>query len=155
MVSISESGLTLLGWREWLALPELKIASIKAKIDTGARSSALHAFFIDPYDKGSERWVMFAIHPDQLNTDRVIECHAKVKDRRLVSDSGGHKQQRYVIETPVIMGSLHFTAEMTLTNRDNMRFRMLIGRTAMKGRFMINPKASYCQGFPKQIDPSD
>ncbi|MEQ1635277.1 MAG: ATP-dependent zinc protease [Methylococcales bacterium] len=154
MTCIGDPGLALLGWREWLALPELKIARIKAKIDTGARSSALHAFLIDPYYKGNEHWVMFAIHPEQLNTERVIECHAKIKDRRLVSDSGGHKQRRYVIETPVLIGSLLFLAEMTLTNRDNMRFRMLIGRTAMKGRFLINPKASYCQGVPKQIDLS-
>jgi hypothetical protein len=148
MTAISELSLIRLGWREWLALPELNIARIKAKIDTGARSSALHAFFIDPYHKGVEPWVMFGIHPDQANTDMVIECHAKIKDRRLVSDSGGHKQRRYVIETPVIVGSLRFTTEITLTNRDSMRFRMLLGRTAMRGRFMVNPNASYCQGSP-------
>jgi hypothetical protein len=148
MTAISESALIHLGWREWLALPELNIARIKAKIDTGARSSALHAFFIDPYHKDGEPWVMFGIHPEQANTHIAIECHAKIKDRRLVSDSGGHKQRRYVIETPVIVGSLRFTTEITLTNRDSMRFRMLLGRTAMRGRFMVNPKASYCQGLP-------
>ncbi|NOT86359.1 MAG: ATP-dependent zinc protease [Methylococcaceae bacterium] len=152
MANTIESELALLGWREWVALPTLKIARIKAKIDTGARSSALHAFLIDPYYKGHEHWVMFAIHPDQLKTDRVIECHAKIKDRRLVSDSGGHKQRRYVIETPIIVGPLQFTAEITLTNRDSMRFRLLIGRTAMRGQFMVNPKSSFCQGLPQQID---
>jgi hypothetical protein len=148
-ISSADSSLALLGWREWLALPELKIDRIKAKIDTGARSSALHAFYIDPYRRGHEQWVMFAIHPDQLNTTNVIECHMPVKDKRLVSDSGGHKQRRYVIETQIMLGSLTFNTEMTLTNRDSMRFRMLVGRSAMNGQFIVNPKVSYCQGFPK------
>ena len=72
----------MLGWREWVALPELKLAEIKAKIDTGARSSALHAFAIEPYRKGGQRWVMFAIHPLQKRCDVSVECHAPVKDRR-------------------------------------------------------------------------
>ena len=150
-MTTAESPLIILGWREWVALPDLNINRIKAKIDTGARTSALHAFVIDPYHKGNEQWVMFAIHPEQLHTDVSIECHAKVKDRRLVTDSGGHKQRRYVIETPVMLGTLQVTTEITLTNRDSMRFRMLLGRTAMKGRFMVNPQASYCQGFPSVV----
>jgi hypothetical protein len=140
--------LPLLGWREWLALPELNIDRIKAKIDTGARSSALHAFAIEPYRKGGQHWVMFAIHPMQKNTDSVIECHAPIKDRRFVSDSGGHKQRRYVIESQLLLGQSLISAEITLTNRDNMQFRMLLGRTAMNGRFIIDPSASYVQGKP-------
>jgi hypothetical protein len=135
----------MLGWREWVDLPELNLSQIKAKIDTGARSSALHAFSIEPYRKGGERWVMFAIHPKQKNQELVIECHAAIKDRRLVSDSGGHKQRRYVIETPLLIGSTRTNIEMTLTNRDSMLFRMLLGRTALKDRFIINPSASYLQ----------
>ena len=138
----------MLGWREWAALPELNISQIKAKVDTGARSSALHAFAIDPYKKGKQAWVMFALHPIQKETDTVIECHAAVKDRRIVSDSGGHKQRRYVIETPLILGAHTINAEITLTNRDSMLFRMLIGRTAMTDRFLINAQASYIQGKP-------
>jgi len=138
----------ILGWREWIALPELNIERVKAKIDTGARSSALHAFIIDPYQRGGQSWVMFAIHPLQKNSDVILECHAQVKDRRLVSDSGGHKQRRYVIETPLLLGNNVFSAEMTLTNRDSMRFRMLLGRTAMEKRFVIDPSASYKQGKP-------
>jgi len=138
----------ILGWREWVTLPELNIEHIKAKIDTGARSSALHAFAIEPYRKARQRWVMFAIHPQQNNTDIVIECHAPIKDRRMVSDSGGHKQRRYVIETSILLGSAIITAEMTLTNRDSMLFRMLIGRTSLNDRFLIDPSASYCQGKP-------
>jgi len=150
-----EHKLPILGWREWVTLPELKIQHIKAKIDTGARSSALHAFAIEPYRKQNQRWIMFAIHPEQNNTDIVIECHAAVKDRRIVSDSGGHKQRRYVIETPLIIGSAIITAEMTLTNRDSMLFRMLIGRTTLNDRFMINSSASFCQGFPNPPTTAD
>ena len=144
----TEQSHPILGWREWVTLPELNINHIKAKIDTGARSSALHAFAIEPYRKAGQRWVMFAIHPQQNNTDIVIECHAPIKDRRMVSDSGGHKQRRYVIETSILLGSDIITAEMTLTNRDSMLFRMLIGRTSLNDRFLIDPSASYCQGKP-------
>lgn len=147
----SNDTLAMLGWREWAALPELNIPKIKAKIDTGARSSALHAFVIEPYHQGKELWVMFAMHPEQRNTERVIECHAKVKDKRLVSDSGGHKQRRFVIETPIIIGQSIWCAEITLTNRDSMRFRMLIGRTLMHNRYYINPSASYVQGKPNPL----
>ncbi|MGR9116798.1 MAG: ATP-dependent zinc protease family protein [Gammaproteobacteria bacterium] len=143
-----EHTLATIGWREWLALPELNIEHIKAKIDTGARTSALHAFFVDPYLKGSQHWIMFGIHPDQHDLDLIIECHAPVKDRRMVSDSGGHISRRYVIETRMILGHSIVTAEMTLTNRDSMKFRMLLGRTAMQNNFLINPQASYLQGKP-------
>lgn len=141
----------MLGWREWVALPELNIKQIKAKIDTGARSSALHAFAIDPYRKGGQRWVMFALHPIQKETHVAIECHAPIKDRRTVSDSGGHKQRRYVIETQLIIGHSLIKAEVTLTNRDSMLFRLLIGRTAMNTRFLIDPHASYLQGKPLDL----
>lgn len=144
--------LPLLGWREWVTLPELNLHHIKAKIDTGARSSALHAFALDPYRKGGQRWVMFAIHPEQKHNDIVIECHAPIKDRRFVSDSGGHKQRRYVIESSLIIGQSLINAEITLTNRDNMQFRMLLGRTAMNGHFIINPNVSYAQGNPFEVD---
>lgn len=150
-VTLSDTPAMLLGWREWVALPELNIMQIKAKIDTGARSSALHAFTIEPYRKGGQRWVMFAIHPKQKREDIVLECHAPIKDRRLVMDSGGHKQRRYVIETPLTLGASLFNIEITLTNRDSMLFRMLIGRTALKNRFSINPSASYLQGRPQYL----
>lgn len=134
-----------------MALPELGIPLIKAKIDTGARSSALHAFYIDPYSRGGQRWVMFALHPKR-NAEAVIECHAPLKDRRIVSDSGGHKQRRYVIESLVVLGRFRINAEITLTNRDNMMFRMLLGRTATADHFLIDPNASYLQGKPVTAD---
>ena len=140
----------LLGWREWVALPDLKLSGIKAKVDTGARSSALHAFEIVPYRKGGERWVMFAIHPVQNCCEVSVECHAQVKDRRIVMDSGGHKQRRYVIETQMVVGQTVVSAEMTLTNRDSMIFRMLLGRTAMDARFIVAPGESYLQGLPDE-----
>jgi hypothetical protein len=138
--------LPMLGWREWVALPEFGIAQIKAKIDTGARSSALHADTIEPYQKGGENWLMFTVQPMQKQSELLIECHAPIKDRRLVSDSGGHKQRRYVIETQLLFGQHLIQAEITLTNRDSMRFRMLLGRTAMNKHFIIDPNASYLQG---------
>ncbi|WP_305909582.1 RimK/LysX family protein [Methylomarinum sp. Ch1-1] len=138
----------MLGWREWIALPELDLPPIKVKIDTGARTSALHAFFVDPYKKGKQHWVRFGIHPHPHDSELAIECEARVKDRRMVSDSGGHKQRRFVIETPMLIGHTLFKAEMTLTNRDTMKFRMLLGRTAMNERFIVNPAESYLQGKP-------
>ena len=141
----------MLGWREWVALPEFGIAQIKAKIDTGARSSALHAETLEPYRKGGENWLMFTVQPKQKQGDLLIECHAPIKDRRLVSDSGGHKQRRYVIETQLLFGQHLIQAEITLTNRDSMRFRMLLGRTAMNGHFIIDPNGSYLQGKPNIV----
>ena len=138
--------LPVIGWREWLVLPDLNICKVKAKVDTGARTSALHTFSVDAYQKNNQQWVRFAIHPLQYNTDVVVECDAPVKDRRMVTDSGGHKQRRNVIETIVHIGSYHFASELTLTDRDTMRFRMLLGRTAINGRFLVDSRASYLQG---------
>lgn len=134
------------GWREWVSLPELGIPAIKAKIDTGARTSALHAFEVEPFQEAGVRKVRFAIHPLQRRTDVVIQCVADVVDQRVVSDSGGHRERRYVICTPLRLGSHTWDIEMTLTARDSMRFRMLLGRTAMHGRIMVDPQSSYRTG---------
>jgi len=140
------TNLPIIGWREWLILPDLNISGIKAKIDTGARTSTLHAFRVEPYQKCHQLWIKFAIHQDQYNTQNWLECHAEVKDQRMVSDSGGHKQLRYIIETRMCIGYHAFMAEMTLTCRDDMRFRMLLGRTALNGRFIVDSRASYLHG---------
>lgn len=137
-----------IGWREWLILPELNVPAIKAKIDTGARTSALHAFFVEPFINDGCEMVRFGVHPLQKRLDVEIVCVAPVKDFREISDSGGHREMRYVIETKVLLGESSRSIEMTLTNRDNMKFRMLLGRTAMAGLLVV-PDKSYLTGRKK------
>ena len=136
----------LIGWREWVSLPDLELPHIKAKIDSGARTSTLHAFTLKPYTKKGVQRVKFSVHPLQNNSDIVVECDALVADRRDVTDSGGHREKRYVIETTVQLGNSQWTIEMTLTNRDSMKFRMLLGRTAMCPQFLIDPGKSFVEG---------
>lgn len=140
--------LKTLGWREWVALPELGIARIKCKVDTGARTSTLHAYCINLRVDQDRRRVRFGIHPLQRRTDRALVCIADLIDERMVSDSGGHRERRYIICTPVVIGDRMWPIELTLTARDSMRFRMLLGRTAIRRRFLVNPGASYLAGAP-------
>ncbi|MCH8539075.1 MAG: ATP-dependent zinc protease [Alkalimonas sp.] len=135
----------MLGWREWVALPELNVPALKCKVDTGARSSALHAFSVEPFVRDGEDWVRFGLHPNQHEIETEIWCEAKVLDKRNVTDSGGNTTERYFIQTGVMIGSQHFSIELSLTSRDTMMFRMLLGREAMRQRFVVDPGASYLQ----------
>ncbi|EKD70811.1 MAG: hypothetical protein ACD_46C00387G0002 [uncultured bacterium] len=133
----------IIGWREWIALPEFNIPKIKAKIDTGARTSALHAFSLRPFTENGKQKISFDIHPLQHNTEKIITCSADIVDKRLVTDSGGHAEERFVIETPIIVAGQTWSIEITLTERENMLFRMLLGRSALRKRFIVNPFRSF------------
>lgn len=152
----SSQNLIAIGWREWLALPHLGITQVKAKVDTGARTSALHAFDIEYFDEGSSLMAHFRVHPLQRDTDLTIEATAPVLEKRHIRNSGGQAQERPVIETPVTLGKHTWTIELTLTNRDVMGFRMLLGREAVRHRFLVDPGGSYLMGqLPNTSTPAE
>jgi hypothetical protein len=144
----------MLGWREWVALDSLGLPPMKAKVDTGARTSALHAFRVRGFRRHGQPWVRFQVHPHQDDRDTSVLCEAPVLDRRWVTDSGGHAQRRYVILVGLWLKDTRWPVEITLTNRDTMRFRMLLGRTALENRYIVDPGASFlCGGNARQVPP--
>lgn len=130
----------LIGWNEWCALPGLNIPAIKAKIDTGAKTSAIHAFNIQFYCQGKKPMVAFDLHPIQANDQLVVSCHAEVIDCRSVMSSNGQKEDRYVILTPIELGKERWKIQLTLSNRDLLKFRLLLGREALAKKVVIDPQ---------------
>ncbi len=138
----------ILGSEEWCSFPELGIPLIKARVDSGAKTSALHAVNIAPFVRDGESWVKFDINPIQNNLKTIIHCEALLVDKRIVKSSSGFREQRYVIRTTLDFGEHKWSIEMTLTNRDSMGFRMLLGREAMSGRVLVDPEQKYLLGQP-------
>ncbi|WP_395058547.1 30S ribosomal protein S6--L-glutamate ligase [Flavobacterium sp.] len=138
----------ILGSEEWCSFPDLNIPVIKARVDSGAKTSALHAVNIAPFIRDNENWVKFDINPIQNNTKTVKHCEAKLIDKRVVKSSSGYREQRFVIQTELKIGEETWKIEMTLTNRDSMGFRMLLGREAMSGRVLVDPEQKYLLGQP-------
>jgi len=141
--------LPVIGWREWIALPDLGIEAIKVKIDTGARSSALHAFEMETFSQNGKSMVQFKVHPYQGDTKQVVTVIGEVIETRQVRNSGGQTELRPVIQTIVELSGERWQIELTLTNRDEMGFRMLLGREAVRKRFLIDSGKSYLRSSAK------
>jgi hypothetical protein len=133
----------VIGWREWLAIPTLHVDRIKAKIDTGARTSSIHAFDVQSFTERGAPHVSFSVCPEQHRRHPEVSCVAEILDERLVKSSTGHLQHRYVIEVEIDLGGLIWPIELTLAKRDSMGFRMLIGREAVRNRFLIDSNRSF------------
>lgn len=136
------------GWREWVGLPEAGIDWVKAKIDTGAQTSALHASDVSEFSRGGADWVRFTVHPWQDNDLDAVVVERPVHDRRTVRSSSGHSEDRLVVLMDVALCGRTIPAEITLTSRDEMVFRMLIGREALRQGYLVDPAASYLGGRP-------
>jgi hypothetical protein len=133
----------VIGWREWVALPELGVESIKAKVDTGALSSSLHAFDLERYERDGVPMVRFAVHPRQRRGRPVVEVESPVLTERLVRNPGGREEVRPVIRTTVVWNGRTWEVDLNLTRRDEMGFRMLLGRQAVRRRFLVDPGKSF------------
>ena len=142
-----------LGWREWLALPALGIGAIKAKLDTGARSSSLSVVSVETFDHGGRLHVRFRVRP-RRRSERLVTCEALVVDRRPVTDSGGHTGERWFIRTEVVLAAERFETDINLTDRRAMLFPLLLGRSALDSRFRIDAHLSYTRAKPSTVRPT-
>ncbi len=136
--------LELIGSEEWCVFETLGIPAIKARVDSGAKTSSIQAANIKLFSRGAQEWVKFEVNPLQDNRAIAVECEAKLVDRRTVRSSSGISEERVVIKVPISMGNKTFDIELTLASRDTMEFRMLLGREALSGRYIVNPAASFC-----------
>jgi hypothetical protein len=144
-----DAPLVIIGWREWVSLPGLAIPRIKAKIDTGARSSSLHTFDIERFEVAGRSMVRFSVHPIQRRDQIAIKCQAEIHDIRSVRSSSGLASDRIVIQTPVLWMGEQWNVDLTLADRSEMGFRMLVGREAVRGRMLVDPGRSYFGGRPR------
>ena len=133
----------IVGWREWVRLPDLNVPKIKAKLDTGARTSTLHAFRVTPFTKDGAAYVRFFVLPLQRRSKPEVKCVALVIDHRTITDSGGKREERPVIRTVLKIGKSRYPIELTLTDRDQMGFRLLLGRQALRRRYLVDPGRSF------------
>jgi hypothetical protein len=138
------------GWREWVALPEFGVAHVKAKIDTGARTSSLHAFDLEEFAREGDDWVRFSVHPWQRSKADAVLVECPVHDRRLIRSSSGHSQERVVVRAAITLLGRAVTTELTLARRDAMGFRMLVGREALRQGFVVDAARSYYGGRPER-----
>lgn len=145
---MTDPSYTLAGWREWVSLPGIGVPWVKAKLDTGARSSAIHAFELEEITHEGKRWVRFCVHPWQESDEDSVEVRCPVIDVREVRSSSGHAEERFVVPMEVGLVGRTVTAEMTLSRRDEMGFRMLVGREALRQGFVVDPSRSYLGGRP-------
>ena len=143
----------IIGWREWIGLPELGVNQIKAKVDTGARSSALHVVDLEEFQRANDKFVRFKVYPKQRNKERAVIAEARVLEYRNVRSSSGKSQLRPVVLTVVKLLGQTWSIELTLTNRDQMGFRMLLGREAFRQRFLVDAGKSFFGGRPKRKKP--
>lgn len=142
----------VIGQHEWCQLPKLHLPAIKAKIDTGAKTSAIHAFDIKCFTKKRKEFVRFSVHPLQNDTVTTVRCQAPIIDQRSVMSSNGHKEDRYVIKTPLCLGDCQWDIELTLSNRDPLKFRMLLGLQALEQYTLIFPHKKNCLGRKKPAE---
>lgn len=149
MKSSAKTGLPVIGWREWISLPDLGVDAIKVKVDTGARSSSLHAIKLKVSERDGEKWVQFQINPEQHKTSNKIKAEAKILEFRAVRSSNGVTEMRPVIKTTVELLGLAWPIELTLSNRDEMGFRMLLGRQAFREKFYVDAGGSFYGGRPE------
>ncbi|QIM20582.1 ATP-dependent zinc protease [Phycicoccus sp. HDW14] len=139
---------TLAGWREWVSLPGVGVPWVKAKLDTGARSSAIHAFDLEETTREGERWVRFSVHPWQKSDEDAVDVECPVLDTREVRSSSGHSEERLVVALDLTLVGRTLPVEVTLARRDEMGFRMLVGREALRQGYAVDPGASYLGGRP-------
>lgn len=139
----------VIGACEWVALPELGIDRLRARVDTGAKSCALHASSIETFDREQEPWVRFKVHMGHPEPNRWRTCEARLKGVRRIRSSSGDAEERYSIRTPIVIGHSRWLVDITLTNRERMNYRMLLGRKAMENHALVYPARTFLQGKPR------